>query len=416
MRKTILLGVLFMAAALAAGGQSDWPSWRGPNGNGVSTDTAMNPKALEGGARILWTAAIGTGYSSPVISGGRLYAMGSPDLSHLLVSCLVPETGKVIWQRSLELGAGSEDPMSTPAVDGDRIYGMAKNGTLFCLSTADGSLVWQTRFGLKGDVKTRVLSSGMGTSPVVEGDLILVNANRAGVALDKRTGKVTWASTIVWGAAPYASPVVADVGGKREALLLGPTALNAVDVDTGELLWTVPHAEKQEVVGDPVADGNLVFFSTYTGCGVIAATAGEPRVLWSGDCLRDGFATPIALDGYLYGSDWDSPMSSLDAYRVQHAEYSFRCVEMKTGQVAWTRPMKYVSLTASGNRLLMLDASGVLAIAAVSPAGLEQLGSADVLAGANRPRLFLSPPALWNGRVFCRNYAGDLTCIDVSGP
>jgi outer membrane protein assembly factor BamB len=414
MRKAIVLGVLLAAAALTAGAQADWPRWRGPDGNGVASDTGWNPQALRGGARVAWTATIGTGYSSPVISGGRLYAMGSPDLNHLLVSCLAAETGAVVWQRSLEFGPGNEDPMSTPATDGERVYGMVSNGTVFCLRAADGNLQWQTQLSPKGDVKTRLLSHGMGTSPVVDGGLVLVNANKAGVALDKLSGKAVWASSIVWGAAPYASPVTTQKDGKRITLLLGPVALNAVQTESGEVLWSAAHAEKQETVSDPVADGSLVFFSTHDACCVVDSASGEPRVLWSGVALRGGLATPVVIDGYLYGSDWDRPMTSLDDNRLRREEYPFRCVAMKTGEVAWTQPMKYQSLTASGNHLLMLDANGLLSIAAVSPAGLETLGSADVLAGAERRRLFLSPPVLCNGRIYCRNYAGDLVCIDVS--
>src|SRR5512136_460720 len=88
---------------------SGWPGWRGPNGDGVSLETGWNEKALEGGAKILWTAMIGPGYSNVAITDGRLFTMGTRD-SQLVFSCLDAASGSVIWEKVFdELG----DPAST---------------------------------------------------------------------------------------------------------------------------------------------------------------------------------------------------------------------------------------------------------------------------------------------------------------
>jgi outer membrane protein assembly factor BamB len=208
--------------------------------------------------------------------------------------------------------------------------------------------------------------------------------------------------------------VVFDAQGQRIALFLGWTALSAVEPATGKVRWSIPHRGSYEVVADPVVAGNQVFFATLSRCTVIAYEAqGSPRVLWSGETLREGNATPVVVDGYLYGSDWDTFVDSWDWKAAQRREWPFRCIEVKSGKVAWTRPMGYVSLMAADGKLIMLDLKGTLSIAEASPQQLTVLSSADVFAGANKPRLFPTAPVLCNGKIYCRNYAGDLQCIDA---
>jgi outer membrane protein assembly factor BamB len=76
--------------------------------------------------------------------------------------------------------------------------------------------------------------------------------------------------------------------------------------------------------------------------------------------------------------------------------------------------MKTVSVTGAGGKLLLLGLDRTLRIAEASTDAYRELSSADVLAAASKPRLFVTPPVLCAGRIYCRNYAGDLVCIDVS--
>jgi outer membrane protein assembly factor BamB len=82
--------------------------------------------------------------------------------------------------------------------------------------------------------------------------------------------------------------------------------------------------------------------------------------------------------------------------------------------VMWVKEMPYVSLLVADGKLLLLEINGTLHIGEGTPAGYRELSAADVLAGDNRSRLFCTPPVLCGGRIYCRNYAGDLVCIEVS--
>ena len=213
----LMLLLTLLAPAVVSADETGWPRWRGPNGDGVSAETVWNPKALEGGARVLWTATIGAGYSNVAISAGRLYAMGSGDVTHLAFVCRDAATGRTIWKRRLMVGFGGLDPMSTPSVDGDRVYGTAQNGMSFCLKTADGSLVWKKGVGPDSSDDVRTFSTGYGraSSLVVDGSLLFVNANLAGI--DKMNGRLVWnsgmhiANPLLPFAGVYATPVIVEV-------------------------------------------------------------------------------------------------------------------------------------------------------------------------------------------------------------
>jgi hypothetical protein len=89
-------------------------------------------------------------------------------------------------------------------------------------------------------------------------------------------------------------------------------------------------------------------------------------------------------------------------------------MDWNTGQVVWRKDLPWLSATAVDGKSIALELNGTLHIAKVTPSGYQELSSADVLAGAKKPRTFATPPVLCNGMIYCRNLAGDLVCIDVS--
>jgi hypothetical protein len=143
------------------------------------------------------------------------------------------------------------------------------------------------------------------------------------------------------------------------------------------------------------------------------AVAG-PQILWQSIYLRGGIASPVLVNGYLYGIDWSHDVGNFDWDAVNRLDWPLVCIDWKTGTPKWTISMKMVSLMAADGKLIMIEPKGVLHIAEATPEGYKELSSADVLGGAGRPRLFVTAPVLCGGRIYCRNYAGDLVCIDVS--
>ena len=179
------------------------PDWRGPGPRParLGCGSATSAKALPG----------------PVIVGERLilfHRVGEQDV----VEACEAATGKSLWKQasatdySERLGKG-DGPRSTPCVVGDRVYTLAANGRLQCLDLATGELIWHHE--LLKDYMVRPSFFGVGTSPLVEGDLVVINVggrNGAGiVAFDRKTGKEVWKATDQ--DASYSSPVAATFDG-----------------------------------------------------------------------------------------------------------------------------------------------------------------------------------------------------------
>jgi outer membrane protein assembly factor BamB len=392
----------------------DWPRWRGPNGDGISMETDWNPKALAGGPKILWKVDVGVGYSNVAIEDNRLYTMGMKEGENH-VFCLNAGTGKEIWRYSFESRIRIE-PRSTPTVDGNRVYVLGTGGTLLCLKTKNGKVLWEKH--LRHDFNASKSNGGWATSPVVDGNLLLLNANTVQIALNKKTGKSVWGIDDErplgsWGS--YATTVLYDNNGTKCALFLGPSMLNAVEVTTGKKLWSYKHDDNWHPVSDPIVLGSKVFVSLPEYCVMLEITGTDPKELWSTTEFNGWTSTAVMVDGYLYGMH--SPLAFIGIASwdgMLRKDWPFRCIDAKTGTVMWEKSMKPFSLTAADGKLILLELNGTLRIAELISSTYMELSSADVLGGEKRPRIFATPPVLYKGKIYCRNLAGDLVCIDVS--
>ena len=400
MRKTCVM--LLMTCALVVGavglyGQ-DWPRWRGPEGNGLSRETRWNPRALAGQPRIQWQASIGTGFSSPAVAGGYVYVMGNQNGTDT-VHCLDMETGRVVWTHSYPCALGSyPGPRATPAVDGQVLYTLSREGHLFALEAATGRVRWQRH--LVNDFGALPPSWDFAGSPVVAGDRVILNAGRSGLALDKSSGRLLWSSPR--GRGGYATPVLAEYGGRPAAVIFGESATYGVELSSGEVLWSFDWRTSNLVnAADPVVfDGKVFVASGYgKGCALYDVTKRSPAPVWQNNLFTTHFSSFVYLDGYLYGIDGDAR---------QAGGGTLRCVDAATGREAWSQRLGFGSLIAVDGRLVVLNSSGTVVVAEATPAGYRELSRASL------PRdQYWSPPAFAGGRLFIRNLRGTLFAIDM---
>lgn len=395
-----------------------WPCWRGPTGNGISQETGWNPAALTGGAKVLWNVDIGTGYSNIAIHKERIYALGilkSKKKDKVAAQCRDARTGKIIWRREFPWEVLT--PQATPAIEGDFVYVLTGRGLLFCLKAADGEIVWKKH--LADDYHALPTSHGWAASPVVEGDLLLLNANNLGMALDKKTGQIVWAAEDSELSATHGSYASASVNGSKDsryALFLGIGTLSAVGLSSGNRLWSFPHGNQTHPVADPIVLEDRIFLMQDENCILLQVTGNAPQVVWSNTSLCGSLPTPVLIDGYLYCTHIPQEHSTTwDNWAVMRRwELPFRCVDWETGSVKWEKNMQSATVTAADGRLLLLEVGGTLHVIEATPSAYRELSSADVFGGMEKPRVFATPPVLCNGRVYCRNLAGDLVCVDVS--
>lgn len=391
------LSLLVAIGALASANAADWPRFRGPDQNSISKETGFNPKSLEGGAKVVWKAGVGTGFSSITVANGRAHTMGNADAKDT-VWCLDASTGKEIWKHTyaeeLKPNLYEGGPNATPTVDADRVYTLSKTGRALCLDAAKGTVIWDKP--LAKDLGAKKPEWGFSSSVLIEGDLAIYNVGSAGTALNKQTGEVVWKSGP--GAAGYSQAIPVNFGKDRLAILMAAADAIAINPKTGEVAWSHPWKTSYDInAADPVVSGNKVFVSSgYNhGASVFEVAENKTKVVWENKSLRNHFASSILLNGHLYGVD----------------EKELRCVDFATGEVKWTdKASGKGTLIIADGKLIVLGEKGELIIAEASVEGFKPLSRAQILGGK-----CWTSPALANGKLYARNAKGDLVCVELGG-
>ena len=395
-----VVGVLVGLASTSVGQVSekqDWQQFRGPNRDGISKETAWNPKALEGGAKVLWKASVGAGWSSMSICGDKVFVMGWKDDQDTVYALNVKD-GKEAWKYSYPCPKCSyEGPRATPVTDGKVVYSLSHAGDLFCLAIKDGAVVWKKN--IVSEFGAQLPKWNLAGSPVIQGDLLLLNAGESGMALNRTTGEKVWTSG--GGPGGYSAPVVFKADGKDCVAIFSAKAVYGVEFATGKKLWSSVWETKYDVnAADPIySDGKVFISSGYDrGCALIDVKGDQSKVIWTHKDMRNHFSSSVLIDGHLYGIDGNAGNGSL------------KCLEFATGKEKWSKPMGFGGLIAAGDKLIVLNESGDLFIGKFSPAGFEELSSAKGILG----KLCWTAPVLCRGVVYCRNSKGDIVAIDVS--
>ena len=392
---TGFLALLALSTLTASG--IDWPRWRGPDLNGISPEKGWQAQWPAAGPKQLWKAAVGTGFASFSVSGGRVYTMGNAANTDR-VFCLDVNTGKVIWEHAyacpLEAKNFEGGPCATPTVADGRVYTHSRKGDVFCLDATKGTVIWSKN--LHEELGLAIPTWGCAGSVLIEGNLAVLNMGSAGVALDKQSGKMVWVSDKTVGA--YATPVPLTIGQDRFLAIMSRQSLVVVKPADGRTLWSYPWKTDYDVnAADPIVAGDKVFISSgYNhGGAVLKVSAQGAQKVWENKNIRNHFNTCVLWQGHLYGPD----------------DGGLRCVAFDTGELKWTyREFGKGSLMLADGKLVALSDKGELIIAEAAPAAFQPISRAKVLTGK-----CWTAPVLSNGHIYCRNAVGDVVCLDVSG-
>jgi outer membrane protein assembly factor BamB len=399
---TTALLLLGTSLALVPAFGADWPRWRGPELNGISPETGWSATWPQEGPKTLWKVNVGTGFSSVSASQGRVYTMGNKD-DQDTVYALEAQSGKELWKHTYACKLGDKyyegGPGGTPTVDGSRLFTLSKLGQLFCLESASGKAVWSKN--LAEELGAKLPTWFFASSVLVQGDTLLVNVGKAGTALNKADGKVLW--TTGKEPAGYATPVPFSIGGVSGLAVLGEKDLFAVDAKTGAMLWSYPWKTQYDVnAADPIVAGDQIFISSgyKHGAALLRVTGGKPSLVWETKEMRNRYSTCVLIEGHLYGFDEGGDL---------------KCLELKSGAVKWSekglsKKEEEGAVTAAGGKLIALGSKGELAVVEPTPAGFKAISRAQVIGGK-----CWTAPVLSDGRIYCRNAAGDLVCLDVRG-
>ncbi len=397
------LAAIAGAAAFAA--PDAWPQYRGPGLDGRSSETGLASTWPEGGPKVLWRAALGNGYSGISIAGGRAYTMFGSDGDEVAIA-LDAATGKEIWRFRVDddrFDSQGSGPRSTPTVDGDRVYVLGARGKLYALAAGSGAELWGVdlvaRFG------ARVPRWGVATSPVVEGDLLLLDAGGGRgyslLALDKKSGRPVWHSQT--DKAGYSTPLPITVGGVRQVLFFTGTALVSVSPRDGSLHWRYPWQTSYDVnAAMPVfVPPDRVFLSSSydKGAAMLRMVVRDGRVeadeVWRSRVMKNHFNSSVLVGDHLYGFD----------------DRNLKCIVAATGEERWAqRGYSKGSLIYADGRLIVFGEQGLLGLVEATPAGYREIATAQIFRGRT-----WTMPSLADGRLYLRSEK-ELVALDLKDP
>ena len=400
----------------------DWPQWRGPNRDGVSTETGWSTQWPAPGPKVLWKAKVGVGHSCVSVVGDRLYTMGfwfdlGPDGRPVKVAhgprpgndavwCLDAATGQVVWKHAYP--STGDDTFCTPTVYRGRVYTLGRLGQIYCLDAATGAVVWNK--DLKSDFAADKPYYGYACCPLAVDDLLVLECGGGAdvplvLGLNNQTGAVVWKCSS--GKAGYSSPIPCTVHGKQCVILLSSALVHGIDLHTGQELWTYPWKQGHGGVSEcttPIVQGDKLFLS---GSGnahlsvLLQLTEGQPKELWNHPTMANYFQSSVAVNGFLYGTHTQDHVAKTA---------TFRCVSFDAGEVKWEQGgFGHAPVAAADGKLIILSDKGDLIIADASPAGFKELARAKPLSGE-----CWAAPVLSHGRIYCRNHGGELVCLDVA--
>jgi outer membrane protein assembly factor BamB len=399
---------VFFVCSMVNSPAADWPQWLGPNRDGVSTETGLvkNWPAREG-PPVVWQRDVGEGYSGPVVVGERLILFHRVD-NQEVVECLSTTKADKLWSFAYAtqyvdgLGKGN-GPRSTPAIHGKRVYTLGAEGWLHCLDLQSGKKIWAR--SLTADYKVPASYFGIGTSPLVEGDLVVVNvgAKNAGiVAFHKDDGKEIWKATS--DGASYSSPVAATIDGLRYLVFFTRQGVALLDPASGKVRYEKRWRARYDAsvnAATPLVIGDLLFFSASYETGALLLRVGRDKVeeVWSGDdILSNHYCTSMHYQGYLFGIDGR-----------QESGARLRCVELKTGKVQWTKEgFGCASMVRAEGHVFAVTEHGDLVLVELSPRGHQEKARTPVF----KQLPCRAQIALANGMLFARD-GGRLVCFNV---
>lgn len=419
--------VLTIAVDGVQGQNANWAQWRGQDASGISAETSL-PTEWSASKNIRWKTAIpGSGHSSPIVWGNRVfvttsiegavipgaeavkhYQKGQPyvhpdsvgaDHSYTMkLVCLDARSGKVLWQQTAYEGRVYDNrhrkntyASTTPVTDGKYVYLSFEAEGLYCYDF-NGRQIWKTSLG-----KIAKGGMGYGTSPVLFGNLVILQCDQDSgegsfiAAVNKATGKEVW-RTARRHRRSWATPLLIKTAERAELIASGAESVIAYDPATGKELWRAPG-----VVSNPIP-------SPVTGHGLVIVSAGSqdkrayaiklggsgdltntPNMVWSYDKATAYVPSPILYGEYLY--------LLTDAGLIT-------CMEVRTGKVVYQSrlpvPAKFTaSPVAFDGKILLTSEDGDSFIVRAGEV-LEVLQTNSL----NEP--VYASPALAGGRIFLR--------------
>lgn len=398
-----------------------WAAWRGPQGDGVSSETNL-PLRWGTNANVRWKAPLpDRGNSTPAIWGNRVFVTQAiKKENRRVLLCFDRITGRRLWQAGAthEINEPTHDTnpqcAGSPVTDGERVVAWFGSAGLFCFDFA-GKELWRRELGSQRHIW------GNGSSPVLHGDLCFLNFGPGEpsflLAVDKRTGRDVWrvAETNAdngekksgqekpqW-VGSWSTPVVVNAGDREELLMSWPKRLLAFELKTGKELWSCAGLNPL-VYTSPLYDrarNIVVTMGGFNGMALAVKGGGSGDVtathrLWHHPRTKQRIGSGVIHDGHIY---------------ILNDPGVAECWELETGKLVWEERLtgagkdntSWSSAVLAGDRIYVVNHSGDTFVLRASP-------KFDLLATNSLGEHTNASIAPSDGDIFIRTYK-HLWCI-----
>jgi outer membrane protein assembly factor BamB len=402
------LSILVCAVVVATGTcvlqAEDWPAWRGPRGDGISTELTA-PLHWSPNDNIAWRTPVpGVGRSSPIVSGDRIFVTSgdeSDDSRHVM--CFDRVTGKMQWNVAVHKGpAGTmhrfnTTASSTPATDGELVFAAFvddKDLRIFALDFG-GNVVWSKNPG------TFFSNHGFAASPVIYADGVILNAQQDGAAflvmLSRRDGHEIWRHQPTTNLRSFSTPVLTKVGDQDQLIVTGSTKTLALNPADGKTIWFAEGPSEKFVCTPAVGHGMVFSFGGSPEKKAMAVRLGgqgdvlQTHLAWRNERSMPYIPTPILVGDYLH---------------IMNDAGVYTCIEPQTGKTLMTgRKLGAVnsSPVSVAGRIYFFEDSGICTVVE-NGSGFKELAKNEL------GEVVYASPAVSNGHIYIRS-EGSLICI-----
>lgn len=400
----LMLTLLIINSFLIIQAQN-WPNWRGPRGDGTSTETNL-PVMWDSIKNIVWKSPVpGIGHSSPIIWENKLFiTTAMPYNQEKLLLCYDCKNGHLLWQKTVLQSAFEQKhndnsyASGTPATDGTLVYISFLDGEDVVVTAYDfsGKQIWLQRPG------KFYSQHGYSCSPALFEDKVFINGNSQRgsflAALSKTDGQIIWKIPLKNHAHSFSTPIFRKMAGKMQMIYLGNKEVASYDPDDGSKYWFV-NGPSEDFCASPVYNekSGLVLISSAWPQRIIYAIkpdgtgdVTDSHVVWQSTSGAYYVPSPVCTDDYLFTTMTNGKV---------------HCIEITTGSILWMEELgrQYASSVLANGLVYMPNDEGLITVIKPGP-------TFEMIARNPMGEKMNASPAISNGKIYLRGYK-HLFCI-----
>ena len=401
----IIVSLVFISQTVAQA--QNWSNWRGPNGDGTSSEINL-PTKWDSVTNVLWKVAVpGIGHASPIVWGDRLFTVtANIETQEKLLLCYNSKNGNLLWQTTvlktpLEKKHNDNSFASgTPATDGIYIYVSFLDGESVVVAAYDfrGKQIWMQRPG------TFSSPHGYSCSPALYKDKVIINGESKGdafiAALSKADGHTIWKIPQDKPAHSFSTPIFREMAGKMQMIFCGNMEVSSYNPDDGSRYWFVS-GPSEDFCASPV-------FNEKTGLVLVSSAWPQRHLLaikpdGNGDVSNSHIAWRSTEGAYYV----PSPVSVGDYLFTTMTNGSVHCIEAASGKIFWKESLgrQYASAVLVNGLVYMPNDEGVITVIKPGPV-FESIAKNAI------GETMVASPAISNDKIYLRG-AKHLFCIGL---